>query len=146
MYDVDQNMASVKDYMRKDISTISTEESAVEASKAMLKDMVGYLITLDKGRPVGIVTERDLVLKIMAVDKNPKAVKISECMSTPLVSIDPDKSIEEAVEVMKKHGFRRLPVVKNGIIYGVFTARDLTEHFDEFEKELTRDIVRFMPM
>ena len=139
-------MAIVKDYMQKNISTISIEESAVDASKTMLKDKVGYIITLDKGRPVGIVTERDLVLKIMAVDKNPKAVKVSECMSYPLISIDPDESIEEAVEIMKKHGFRRLPVVKNGIIYGVFTARDLTEHFDEFEKELMRDLVRFMPM
>ena len=139
-------MTQVKNYMQKNISTISTEESAVEASKTMLKEKVGYVITLNKGRPVGIVTERDLILKIMALDKNPKSVKISECMSSPLVSIDPDKSIEEAVEVMKEHGFRRLPVIKNGIIYGVFTAKDLTEHFDEFEKELMRDIVRFMPM
>lgn len=138
-------MTSVKDYMRKNISTISTEASAAEASKTMSTDKVGYIIALEKGRPVGIVTERDLVLKILAKDKNPNEIKISECMSSPLVSIDPDKSIEEAVETMKKHGFRRLPVVKNNIIYGIFTARDLVEHFDEFEDKLTRDIVRFMP-
>src|SRR4030042_2597609 len=108
-------MSTVKNYMRKDISTISTEASAVEASKTMSTDKVGYIIALEKGRPVGIVTERDLVLKVMAEDKNPKETTISECMSTPLVTIDPDKSIEEAVETMKKHaraftpwrGFRR---------------------------------------
>jgi len=131
--------------MRKDISTISTEASATEASKTMLTDKVGYIIVLDKGRPVGIVTERDLVLRVTALDKSPKETKVSECMSSPLVTIDPDKSIEEAVETMKKHGFRRLPVVKNNIIYGIFTARDLVNHFDEFEKKLTMDIVRFMP-
>ncbi|OGD55879.1 hypothetical protein A3K78_05055 [Candidatus Bathyarchaeota archaeon RBG_13_52_12] len=96
-------MSTVKNYMRKDISTISTEASAVEASKTMSTDKVGYIIALEKGRPVGIVTERDLVLKVMAEDKNPKETTISECMSTPLVTIDPDKSIEEAVETMKKH-------------------------------------------
>jgi len=138
-------MTSVKDYMRKDISTISTEASATEASKTMSTDKVGYIIVLEKGRPVGIVTERDLVLKVLAEDKNPKEAKISGCMSSPLVTIDPDKSIEEAVETMKKHGFRRLPVVKNNIIYGIFTARDLVEHFEEFEKKLTMDLVRFMP-
>jgi CBS domain-containing protein len=138
-------MSIVKNYMRKDISTISTEASATEASKTMSTDKVGYIIVLEKGRPVGIVTERDLVLKVMAKDKNPKETKISECMSTPLVTIDPDKSIEEAVETMKKHGFRRLPVVKNNIIYGIFTARDLVDHFEELEDKLTRDIVRFMP-
>lgn len=138
-------MSIVKNYMRKDISTISTEASATEASKTMLTDKVGYIIVLDKGRPVGIVTERDLVLRVTALDKSPKETKVSECMSSPLVTIDPDKSIEEAVETMKKHGFRRLPVVKNNIIYGIFTARDLVNHFDEFEKKLTMDIVRFMP-
>jgi len=138
-------MSIVKSYMRKDISTISTEASATEASKTMSAGKVGYLIALEKGRPVGIVTERDLVLKVMAEEKNPKEIKISECMSSPLVTIDPDKSIEEAVELMKKHGFRRLPVVKNEIIYGIFSARDLVEHFEEFEDKLTRDLVRFMP-
>ena len=122
-------MTSVKDYMRKNISTISTVRRAAEVSKTMSTDKVGYIIALEKGRPVGIVTERDLVLKILAKDKNPNEIKISECMSSPLVSIDPDKSIEEAVETMKKHGFRRLPVVKNNIIYGIFTARDLVETF-----------------
>ena len=57
----------------------------------MSTDKVGYIIVLEKGRPVGIVTERDLVLKVMAEDKNPKEAKISECMSSPLVTIDPDK-------------------------------------------------------
>ena len=138
-------MSIVKNYMRKDISTISTEASATEASKTMSTNKTGYIIALEKGRPVGIVTERDLVLKVMALDKNPKNTMVSDCMSSPLVTIDPDKSVEEAVETMKKHGFRRLPVVKNNIIYGIFTARDLVEHFEEFEDKLTRDLVRFMP-
>ena len=138
-------MTRVKDYMRKDISTISTEASAIEASKTMSTNKVGYIIALEKGRPIGIVTEKDLVLKVMAEDKNPKEINVSEFMSSPLVTIDPDQSIEEAVETMKKHGFRRLPVVKGGIIYGIFTARDLVDHFEEFEYKLTSDLVRFMP-
>lgn len=138
-------MSIVKNYMRKNISTISTEASATEASKTMSTDKVGYIIALEKGRPVGIVTERDLVLKVMAEDRNPNETKISECMSSPLVTIDPDSHIEEAVEIMKKHGFRRLPVVKNSIIYGIFTARDLVDHFEEFEYKLMSDLVRFVP-
>ena len=138
-------MSIVKNYMRKDISTISTEASATEASKTMSAGKVGYLITLEKGRPAGIVTERDLVLKVMAEERDPKRAKVSECMSSPLVTIDPDSHIEEAVELMKKHGFRRLPVVKNDIIYGIFTARDLVDHFEEFEYKLTSDLVKLVP-
>ncbi len=138
-------MTRVKDYMRDNISTISTESSAIEASKTMYNDKVGYVIALEKGHPVGIVTERDLVWQIMAEERNTRETKISEFMSTPLVTIDPDKSIEEAVETMKKHGLRRLPVVKDNIIYGIFTAKDLMDHFEELEDRLTRDLVRFMP-
>jgi CBS domain-containing protein len=138
-------MSLVKDYMRKDISTISIEASANHASKTMLNEKVSYIIVLEKGKPVGIVTERDLVLKVLAKDMNPNDTTVSECMSAPLVTIEPDKSVNEAVEMMKKYGFRRIPVVKNGIIYGIFTARDLVEHFEEFEDKLMRDLVRFMP-
>ena len=74
-------MTRVKDYMRKDISTISTEASAIEASKTMSTNKVGYIIALEKGRPIGIVTEKDLVLKVMAESKNPKETNISELMS-----------------------------------------------------------------
>jgi CBS domain-containing protein len=138
-------MARVRDYMRKNISTIDSESSAAEASKTMSKDKVGYIIVLEKGRPVGIVTERDLVLKVIAEDRDPKEAKVVECMSSPLVTIAPNKSIEEAVETMKKHGFRRLVVVKDDIIYGIFAARDLVDHFEELEDKLTRELVRFIP-
>lgn len=137
-------MLLVKNYMRKTISTVSTEYSAIEASKFMSTDKVGYLIVLDKGRPVGIVTERDMVLKILAVEKDPHATRVSEFMSTPLVNIDPDATIEKAVETMIKHGFRRLPVVKDNIIYGIFTARDVVEHLEEFEDKLTKELVRWV--
>ena len=137
-------MVLVSDYMRKDISTIGIDGSAFEASKKMLNDKVCYVIVLGEGKPVGIVTMKDLVLKVMAEDKDPKIVKLTACMSSPLVTIDPDRSIEEAVETMKKHGFKRLPVVKNNIIYGIFCVRDLIEHYDEFERRLVIDLVRVL--
>ena len=136
-------MSVVKNYMRKDISTVSAEASATDASKKMAEDKVGYVIVLDGGKPVGMVTERDLVTKVFAKEKNPGETKVTSFMSTPLVTIDPDDSIDKAVETMAKHGFRRLPVVKENIIYGIFTARDVLAHFDEFEKKLVNDLVRW---
>jgi CBS domain-containing protein len=138
-------MALVKDYMREDFYTISVKDTATQASKAMLEHGVGYIIVLEGAKPRGIVTERDLVLKILAEERNPKTATVSECMSTPIISIEPDKSVYEAVDLMKKHGFRRLPVVKGDIIYGIFTARELVEHFDSLEKKLTTDLLRFFP-
>jgi CBS domain-containing protein len=108
----------------------------------MSNDKVCYIIVLDENQPVGIVTMNDLVLKIMVKDKDSKTVKVSECMSSPLITIDPDRSVEEAVELMKKHGFKRLPIVKNNTIYGIFCVKDLIDHYDEFERRLVTDIIR----
>ena len=136
----------IKDYMRKNIITVDAEASASTASKTMMENIVGYLIVLQNDQPAGIVTERDLVLKVMAKEREPLKVKVSEVMSTPLVTIDPDASVEDAVKTMVEHGIRRLPVVREGIIYGIFTARDLARHFNEYEDRVTKDIIRSMSM
>ena len=136
----------IKDYMIKEIATIDVENSAAEASKMMLDKVVGYLIVLENGQPAGIVTEKDLVLKVMAKEKEPSKVKASEIMSTPLITIDPDATVEDAVKTMVQHGIRRLPVVRDSIIYGMFTSRDLAKHFNEYEDRITKDIIRSMSM
>lgn len=134
----------VRDYMRKDFPTVDIEASAAEASKTMAEKGFGCLIVLRKSAPVGIVTERDLVMKVMAKGKDPSETRVSECMSAPLITVDIDASIEETVQTMAKNGIRRLPVVHGSIIYGMFTARDLAKHFNEYEDRVTKDIVKNM--
>jgi CBS domain-containing protein len=130
--------------MRRDIATSDAEASAFEASKIMLEKDIGYLIVLEKGQPAGIVTVRDLVMKVMAKGEDPSTVKISEIMSAPLVAIDPDATVEDAVETMVKHGIRTLAVVRDSILYGTFGARDLARHFNEYADRAARDIVKSM--
>lgn len=132
----------IKEYMRQDIVLVSVEASAVEASKQMMEKNIGSLIACEKSKPVGILTERDLVLKVMAKEKDPSKATVREIMSTPLVTIDLDATVEEAVKTMAEHGIRRLPVVRNDIIYGIFTARDLAKHFNQYEDSVARDVIR----
>lgn len=132
----------IKDYMRKDIVTIDAEASAVVASKTMMDNNIGYLIVLKNNQSAGIVTERDLVLKVMAKEREASKIKISDIMSTPLITIDPDTSVEDAVNTMVKHSIRRLPVVRDTILYGVFTLRNLALHFNEYEDEVVRHIIK----
>ena len=134
---------SVKNYMRKDISTIGDRASVTEAAKAMSKSGRGFLIILKDGQPAGIVTEHDLVNKIIASEKDPNKVLVAEIMSSPLITIDPDEDLLKASELMQKHNIRRLPVVKNGIIYGVLTARDIAKGFVTYVNKATRDIIRW---
>ncbi|MEM3166575.1 MAG: CBS domain-containing protein, partial [Candidatus Methanomethylicia archaeon] len=113
----------VKEYMGKEFFTIDVEATALEASKLMLDKNIGYLIVLERGRPIGMVSERDLVFKVMALEKEPSKVKVSEIMSKPLITVDPDATLDEVVEIMVKYDLRRIPVVKDGIIYGMFSTR-----------------------
>ena len=135
-------MFPVKDYMMREIATIDSGASALDASKMMKDKNTGYLIVLEKAQPAGILTHGDIVTKVTANDKDPSETKVSEIMSTPLVTVDPDVAVNEAVKSMVEHDIRRLPVVRDNIIYGMFRARDLIRHFDEYTEKVTKDIIR----
>lgn len=134
----------VKEYMRREFYTIDVEATVLEASKLMLDKNIGYLIVLEKGKPIGMVSERDLVFKVMALEKEPSKVKVGEIMSKPLITVDPDATLDEAVEIMVKHDLRRIPVVKDGIIYGIFSTRELARHFKEYEDRILKDIIKVL--
>lgn len=131
----------VKDYMSKDVATADVGVSALTVSKLMVMKDIGYIIVLEKTQPTGIVTERDLVMKVMAKEKDPSTVKVSEVMSSPIITVDLDATVEDAVKTMAKNKIRRLPVVRNNVIYGIFTTRDLTKHFSKYEDRVTRDLI-----
>ena len=135
-------MFPVKDYMTREIVTVDSGASALDASKIMKGKNTGYLIVLKRAQPAGIVTHGDIVMNVMANDRDPSKTKISEIMTAPLITVDPDIAVNEAVKLMVKHDIRRLPVVRDNIIYGIFRARDLIRHFDEYTDKVTRDIIR----
>ena len=132
---------NVKDYMSTDVVTIDFGASALSASKLMAEKSRGYVIVVDKGKPAGIVTERDLVMMVMSKEKDPSTVRVSEFMSRPLITIDIDASLEDAVKTMAKHRIRRLPVVKNNYICGIFTTRELTRNFSKYQDRVAKDLV-----
>ena len=131
----------IKDYMERNVVTVDSGYTAAEASELMLNKRVDYLIVLEGGQPTGIVTERDFVWKVIAKKIDPSQVKVSEFMSAPLITITPEVSVEEAIMTMAKHNIRKLPIVQDKIIQGIFTTRDLAKHFRYFEDKILRDII-----
>lgn len=133
----------VKHYMSEEVPTIESQASVVEASKEMRKTGKGFLIVLKDLRPAGIVTEHDFVNKVIADELIPLKVSVREIMSSPLITIDPDEDLSKASEIMKVKNIRRLPVVREGIIYGVITVRDISQRFSEYVDKATRDIMKW---
>lgn len=133
----------VKDYMDKDFPTIEVEASIIEAAKVLDKTKGGYIIVLEKGRPFGIVTEWDIVSKVLAAEKDPKELSLRQITSTPLITVDPDKDLIEASNFMQKSGVKRLPVIKSGVIYGVITSTNIAQKCGEYVNKSVKDILRW---
>jgi CBS domain-containing protein len=131
----------IKEYMNRKVVTVDSGSTAVESSEIMQNNRVGYLIVLERGQPIGIVTERDFVWKVIAKKLDPLKIKVFEFMSAPLISVTPEVSVEDAIMTTAKHNIRKLPVVQDNIIHGIFTTRDLTRQFKEHQDRILKDIM-----
>ncbi|MFP4051780.1 MAG: cyclic nucleotide-binding/CBS domain-containing protein [Thermoplasmata archaeon] len=123
-----QTKVLVKDIMTANPIIIKRDESVKRAAELMKEGNVGSLLVLDEaGYLDGIVTEMDIVFKTVAEGMNPDDVKIVDIMSVPVHSIDPDKDIHDAAEIMADLGIRRLPVIKDNELLGIVTENDILE-------------------
>jgi len=135
----------VKDYMTKAITTINYEATVSEAAKAMAADesLEGYTVVLKEGKPVGMVTERDIVNKVLAVDRSPGRTKVAEIMTSPLITVDPDEDLLQASQLMRERHVRKLVVIRGDIIYGILTAKDIAQQCGDYVNQSIKDITRW---
>jgi len=123
----------VQDIMSKDVVTITLKATMAEASRIMGANRIGSLIVEIGGKAEGIVTERDLLSKVLAKGKDPEGVSVKEVMSSPLIAIGPTATIKEAAQTMiSKKG--RLAVFKEGTLIGIITAADLVKSLPEISE------------
>ena len=118
------NNTFVKDVMNKDVLKLDKSTSVQEAAEHMKNLRIGCVIVTDNEKPIGIITERDFVTKI-AADGRPLFTEINEVMSYPLITIEPDKTIWEASEMMKEKTIHKLPVKENDEVVGIVTTSDI---------------------
>jgi len=115
----------VEDVMVEEVVTIDEEATVKEAVGLMNRHEIGCLIALKKGKPSGILTERDLLSRVLAESKDPEKTKVSEVMSKPLVVGRPHMDVEDAARLMFKMKIKKLPVVEKGSLVGLMTLTDL---------------------
>jgi signal-transduction protein with cAMP-binding, CBS, and nucleotidyltransferase domain len=95
----------------------------------------GAIVIVDgNNHPLGIITERDIVRRVVSAGKDPNKVTASEVMSKPVISVDPEMSIYNAALTMTKYKIRRLPVVRDTVLYGILTAGDMAKRLYEKDK------------
>ena len=134
-------MTSVKDIMTKDVVSIGVNNSVFEAAELMSSNRVGCLVIMDGEVPIGIVTERDIVRRVVA-KKLPLDAKVSEIMSKSLITVDPDASLKEAARLMSSNKIRRLPVLKQNRLVGIVVASDFVRNLGK--KSVSEEILEAM--
>jgi CBS domain-containing protein len=113
--------------MATTLETIRSEESVFAAAQRMREKRIGSLLTVEAGELVGIVTESDLARKAMVANREAEGIRVSAVMSSPLLSIDINRTIRDASKVMAERAVRHLAVRENGKIVGVLSIRDLVK-------------------
>jgi len=116
----------VKDVMSSPVVTLGEDATSNKVAHVMDENELGCVIVTNKaGKPVGILTERDLVIRVLAKNLMPDAIKAKEIMTSPLVTIEPDATVSEAARRMSRLNIRRLGVTYKGNLVGLVSSKDI---------------------
>ena len=115
----------LEDIMARNVIRVGEKVTAIKAVEIMNKQGIGCLIAVRKEKPTGIITERDILKKILVKSKDPRQIKVREIMSSPLILGNPQMGMEEAVRLMFKRNIKKLPVSDGENLVGLVTLTDL---------------------
>lgn len=123
--------------MSREVVIVEPRRTIFEAANVMGDRRVGCLIVVDPNRePLGIITERDVLRRVVARGLDPRRVKVFDVMSKPLITAGPETSIRDAARIMVSNRIRRLPVVEGSRLIGIVTSADLARHLSEQRQAL----------
>jgi CBS domain-containing protein len=111
--------------MTPTVSTAGPSQSLADAAKVMKGDDVGSVPVVDGELLVGILTDRDIVVRAVAEGRDPQTVKVDEIASREPVTVQPDQNLDDALELMVRHQVRRLPVTEDGRLVGMLAQADI---------------------
>jgi CBS domain-containing protein len=123
---------SIRDVMTTSPQSIESSSSIVDAARLMRDGDIGSLPVVDGGKLTGVITDRDITVRVVAEGKDPQNTKVGDVLSQDLVTIDPQQDLDEALRLMARHQVRRLPVVEeDGRLVGIVAQADVAEQGDD---------------
>ena|SRR5438105_9537944 len=123
---------SIRELMTKNPRTVTSDQTVVDAAKIMREVDTGIVPIVDGDKLVGVVTDRDITIEVVAQGKDPQSTKVTDAASRDLVTIDPQQNLDEALRLMAEHQVRRLPVVEeDGKLVGIVAQADVAKHADD---------------
>lgn len=127
----------VKECMCNEVACVNQDTKISDVAKLMLNKHVGCIPVCDNKKIVGLVTDRDLILRSLACEKDIKQTPVSEVMTTEVFNVSPDAEVSEAQKIMCDCQVRRVPVVENDVLVGIITVGDLANNQNVTSKEVS---------
>ena len=115
----------VKEIMSTKVRKVTPDTTVEEAAKLMAEYDVSYLLIVDDTKLSGIITEDDIIKKVVIGSRSPKSIKVSDIMVKEVIHAKPDTDIEDAADIMTKKKIKKLPIVESNKLIGIITAMDL---------------------
>ncbi|UCH69578.1 MAG: CBS domain-containing protein [Candidatus Bathyarchaeota archaeon] len=141
----------IEDVMIEEVVSVPEKAAVRKAAELMNKHEIGCLVVVKKRKPVGIVTETDMVRKVILGSIDPKETNVGEIMSQPLVVGNPEMDVDEAARIMRTRKIKKLPVVKKGRLVGLITTTDMVRSPEvmrmmirTIERNILKEVVRFI--
>lgn len=116
---------SIRDIMTPDPVSLSASSPVTDAARYMKDRDIGDVIVLDDGDIYGVLTDRDIVVRVLATGQDPSSTKIAEVCTRQITSVSPDEDVDKTVELMREKAVRRIPVVEGGKAVGMVSIGDL---------------------
>jgi len=127
-------VSKVKELISKDLIYINSDSNTIKAAILMRENNISCLVVKERGEFVGIVTEKDIINKVVSEELYPGDVKIGSIMSKDLVFVSANEDIEDAAKLMREKGLRRLVVLEDDLVIGVITETDITKMVGDLRK------------
>jgi CBS domain-containing protein len=124
-------VTQISDLMTENPSTCEPSTPVMEAARVMAREDVGPIPVADGGSLVGVVTDRDLVVRVLAEGRDPETTTVGEVATTDVEVVPPDAALDEALRIMARKQIRRLPVVDGDRLVGIVSQADVARHADE---------------
>ena len=122
----------IRDIMTSNPSTVEPDKTVVDAARIMKQEDAGVVPVTENGRLTGMVTDRDIAIRVVAEGRDPQSTPVREVASKDLVTVDPQQDLDEALRLMAQHQVRRLPVVEeDGRLVGVVAQADVARQGDD---------------
>lgn len=136
-------MAQIREIMTENPKTCGPQDSVIDAAKLMASEDVGPIPIVEGGNLVGIVTDRDIVVRVVAEGRDAQSTTLGEIASTDITTVSPDHDLDRALELMGGKQIRRLPVVEGQRLVGIVAQADVARHAEETKVgDVVEDISR----